>query len=73
MENAAFEGVKIAASVLSVKAPYTGAYMVYNLLATAAAADLAGCSPTRWAAPSIASTRKTADCRRSTSPVAACC
>lgn len=25
-------------------APYTGAYMVYNLLATAAAADLAGCS-----------------------------
>lgn len=44
MENAAFEGVKIAAPVLSVKAPYTGAYMVYNLLATAAAADLAGCS-----------------------------
>ena len=43
MENAAFEGVKIAAPVLSVKAPYTGAYMVYNLLATAAAADLAGC------------------------------
>ena len=30
-----------AAGALS--APYTGAYMVYNLLATAAAADLAGC------------------------------
>ena len=27
-----------------LSAPYTGAYMVYNLLATAAAADLAGCS-----------------------------
>lgn len=27
----------------SISAPYTGAYMVYNLLATAAAADLAGC------------------------------
>lgn len=27
----------------SINAPYTGAYMVYNLLATAAAADLAGC------------------------------
>lgn len=26
-----------------LSAPYTGAYMVYNLLATAAAADLAGC------------------------------
>ena len=42
-ENAAFEGAKSAVPVLSVKAPYTGAYMVYNLLATAAAADLAGC------------------------------
>lgn len=27
----------------AIGAPYTGAYMVYNLLATAAAADLAGC------------------------------
>lgn len=27
----------------SIAAPYTGAYMVYNLLATAAAAGLAGC------------------------------
>lgn len=27
----------------TIAAPYTGAYMVYNLLATAAAADLAGC------------------------------
>ncbi|MBC5584671.1 DUF1727 domain-containing protein [Eggerthella sp. NSJ-70] len=27
----------------TIGAPYTGAYMVYNLLATAAAADLAGC------------------------------
>ena len=35
------EGDSAAAGTIS--APYTGAYMVYNLLATAAAADLAGC------------------------------
>lgn len=31
------------AAAFSVEAPYNGAYMVYNLLATAVAADLAGC------------------------------
>lgn len=37
------DGLSFDVSGESISAPYTGAYMVYNLLATAAAADLAGC------------------------------
>lgn len=37
------EGLSFDVRDERISAPYTGAYMVYNLLATAAAADLAGC------------------------------
>lgn len=37
------DGLSFDVSDETISAPYTGAYMVYNLLATAAAADLTGC------------------------------
>lgn len=37
------DGLSFDVSGETISAPYTGAYMVYNLLATAAAADLCGC------------------------------
>ena len=44
LEGLSFNVLRGDDEVGAIGASYTGAYMVYNLLATAAAADLAGCS-----------------------------